>query len=308
MSSKTERSPLHMHHSRRANAARPRSERTLHDRTVTEQPAPFSSFKSGEKAFREVVTAISADMPLLMHGSGDVQPASVNGDSALLLSKLTANYIHELVGAAINAHDILTDGAGGLLAPPPPVAHNGKAVRPPLPYRRKYPGADEKKRKRKIGGEDYWDDPLPQPKIRAHSSHNNNKQTPEIVHVDEWVGLSGVDFYETSRSRAPHVSLPSAIGTQCFIFPICHDAQLYGRVMEVQAARRNIAPVLMDSVVMDMVAEEGKTKSKSRKRAAEKEGGDEEENEDDDVDNEDDDADKPTWPGLDQILPAYRAS
>ena len=49
------------------------------------------------------------------------------------------------------------------------------------------------KRKRRKAGQEYWDDPLLEPKIRnVESSENREKQQ------DEWVGLAGVDFFETN--------------------------------------------------------------------------------------------------------------
>lgn len=104
------------------------------------------------------------------------------------------------------------------------------------------------------------------------------------------------------------MATPSAIGTQCFIFPICHDAGLYGRVMEVQAARRSIAPVLIDSVVLDMVeAEGGRLQSATRKRPAS--AANDSENIDDEQEEDEDNNEEellPTWPGLDSILPIHK--
>merc|ERR1712137_493491 len=98
---------------------------------------------------------------------------------------------------------------------------------------------------------------------------------------------------ETARSRRAYVTTPSTIGTQCFIFPICHDSGLHGRVMEVQAARRNIAPVLMDSVFADMINAEGGRLRKGSAVAA-----------NETLDDEDDNAEEellPTWPGLESL-------
>ena len=316
------------------------------------ETVPFSSPRGSQKAFEEICKALSVDMPLLMHGSGDVPPSAVNRDTVAIVSKLTAQYVSHLVDAAVQAHDILTDGAGGLLPPPPPVSKRAPSV-PPAPDKAAYPGADLKKRKRKRGGIDYCDDPLPQPKIRTEiaaaaakastgvpgqtaaaaaaagtkttdsskksgaaldskltgTSSTKGKQNTagsssiketgfdaNGIHADQWVGLSGVDFFESSRTRTVHVNTPAAIGTQCFIFPICHDAQLYGRVKELQAARRSLAPELLDRSLMDIVQEEGKTKRKTKR-------GDK----DADDDNDDDDEEhRPVWPGLEDMLPTHR--
>lgn len=260
---------------------------------------PFCSPQSKKKAFAEAVAALEPDMPLLMHGSGDV--SAVNPDSARLVTELTVQYISNLVDAAVDAHDLLTDGAGGVL--PPPAYPNKRKPTPP------------QKKKRKRAGVDYWDEPLPEPKIRSKESSQFpeaneiglRKNVNQRVSVDEWVGLAGVDFWEEARSRSAHVSAPSAISTQCFIFPICHDAGLYGRVMEVQAARRSIAPVLTDNVWIEMIETEGgrlaHVPSTKKKAANEAETTDEPEDEDEE-DNEEEVL--PTWPGLESLLPTHQ--
>ena len=50
--------------------------------------------------------------------SGDVSPDGVDPESVALLADLTTNYISGLVDAAVDVHDILTDGSG--VAPPQP--------------------------------------------------------------------------------------------------------------------------------------------------------------------------------------------
>jgi len=259
--------------------------------------SPLCSPEADRKAFSEAVAAIAPDMPLMMHGSGDVPPSEVRPDTAALIAELTVQYIAELVDAAVDAHDILTDGAGGIL-PPPPLPNKRK---PPCPLP---PSINTRKRKKP--DTDYWDEPLPEPKIRSEVStqQSENKQAT----ADEWVGVAGVDFWEESRSRKAHVTAPSAIGTQCFIFPICHDAGLYGRVMEVQAARRNIAPVLMDSVWLDMVnAEGGRLGSSTRKRPATPANEAENLEEAEEEDEENAEAELlPTWPGMESLLPVHR--
>jgi hypothetical protein len=230
------------------------------------------------------MNAIAPDMPLLMYGSGDVAPSNVNPDTTALLAELTAQYISQLVDAAVDAHDLLTDGAGGVLPPPAPT------------------------RKRKQAHADYWDGPLPEPKIRSPPAGAKTKFAFPSSDTDSNSLLIGVDFWESARSRKAHVATPSAIGTQCFIFPICHDAGLYGRVMEVQAARRSIAPVLIDSVILEMVETEGgHLQSATRKRpaSAANDGENSDDEQEEDEDNNEDEL-LPTWPGLDSILPIHK--
>lgn len=259
---------------------------------------PSCGPEANGKAFREAVAALAPDMPLIMHGAGDVAPTEVRPDTAALVTELTVKYIAELVDAAVDAHDILTDGAGGVLPLPAP-ANKRKPPRPSSPGA----SATSTNRKRKKPDTDYWDEPLPEPKIRSNPPTLQSEK--KNANVDEWVGLSGVDFWEDERSRKAYVTAPSAIGTQSFIFPICHDAGLYGRVIEVQAARRDIAPVLMDSVVLDMVnAEGGRLGSKTRKRQTNA-GKEDEEAETEDEENAEAEI-LPTWPGLESILPVHR--
>jgi hypothetical protein len=213
--------------------------------------APVSSHH--EAAFDKCVAAIVPDMPLLMHGAGDVRPTAVRDDTAVLLAQLTTEYMTKLVSAAVDAHDILTDGAGGMLPPP---SEASREIHP-LPY------SEERKRKRKTPGEEYWDDPVPDPVIkpqssssssssrRHHHSSSSSSSTTKTPAKKPWVGLAGVDLQEATRTRKKHIQ--QAIGTQSFIFPICHDAELYQRVMQLQAARREIQQVLEDSVVMDLI-------------------------------------------------------
>jgi len=251
---------------------------------------PRNAPSSKAAAFEKAVKAIAPDIPLLMHGSGDVPPREVNLDTAGLVAELTVQYMARLVDAAVDAHRTLTDGAGGGL---PPLA---KRYRTPLvPPRLEKRQETATKRKRRKAGQEYWDDPLLEPKIRnVEPTENREKQQ------DEWVGLAGVDFFETSRSREAYVTTPSVIGTQSFVFPICHDAQLYGRVMEVQSARRNLEPELLDTVLMDLIRTEG-VKKKDTKSSKEKlETGDENfEEEEEELEEE------PVWP-MDPFLPSYR--
>ena len=70
------------------------------------------------------------------------------------------------------------------------------------------------------------------------------------------VGAVGIDLGVFDKEHGRPKRTASVIGTQCFIFPICHDAELYGRVKEVQKERRQLVPLMMDPVIMDMVKTE----------------------------------------------------
>jgi len=101
-----------------------------------------SSSRSSENTnpTQNFINALIPDLPLLMYGSGDVHPTQTNPATVELIATLTAQYVEKLVHAAVDAQDILTDGAGGNL-----------------------PKKVFQKRKR----EDDWSQDLPMPKIRS---------------------------------------------------------------------------------------------------------------------------------------------
>jgi hypothetical protein len=293
---------------------------------------------------------LAHDMPLLMHGSGDVQPCDVHPESVRILSELTADYIANLVQAAMDAHEILNDGPQRL--PPPPLSQDRAPPKPSPPNLTitttndhnnratpsgtgsagagKQAGSNDpqppittqkRKQKRPRTEDEFWDEPLPEPKIKGKSNppHRNgaaagraNVPQFEGVPIDEWVGVTGVDFWETSRARKAHVSAPSAITTPSFIFPICHDVGLYGKVLDVQSARRAIAPVMVDKILMDMVQTEDAALRRHRNKRRRGRGGDSNNGGGDgDDDNDDPDErdlerkDGATWPGLEYLLPVH---
>lgn len=287
---------------------------------------------SSQRAFKKAVAAISKDMPILMHGSGDVVPDQVNPDTVQLLSELTVRYIANLVDAAVDAQELLAGGKP-ITPPPPRYPRSRQPALPNVPDDDKKKSAEEeskgkgsvasllKKRPRRPDV-DYWDEPLPEPKIVKRSSaeasspfsaskqrglEEEDKDKP--VHVDQWVGVAGVDLWEQSRSRKAYVQMPDVVGVKNFLFPICHDGFLYGKVRQIQATRRQIAPLLVDSVVMKEVQTEGALARKPRRRKKvdfSKESGDadveEEPEQEEEEDNEDN---EPMWPGLDFLLPVH---
>lgn len=278
--------------------------------------AKKSRIEKSTEAFSTVVKAISRDMPLVMHGSGDVQPSQIDPDSVQLLSELTASYIANLVEAAVDAHEILNGGPTSL--PPPPLPKTRKTtipspyVTPPDPKEKSTTPAskvpEKPFRKRRRTTDEFWDEPLPEPKIKNKPNKVTESQGPKFegVSVDEWVGVSGVDFFERHRARNAHVSMPAAIGTQSFIFPVCHDIGLYGKVRGVQAARRDIAPLLVDPVIQEVIQNESNLQGSGAPRKRDKKRG----KEDEDLEPEDSDSDPveakgAAWPGLESLLPVH---
>jgi hypothetical protein len=327
-----------------------------------------------QDAYNEIVDALSRDMPLIMHGSGDV--LETNPQSQLLLSRLTADYISNLVEAAVDAHEILNGGKRPPLPPPPPPCCR-KRKEPPLPAPYIWPtdihttttttttttatsttsksAASSKKKPptpknlessstsksdpnlkgRRTRVVDYWDEPLPDPKIKNKPPPKQQEKTalqqtlPEDeeeemvplekevdgVKIGDWVGVAGVDFFPDSRARSVHVAMPAAIGTQCFLFPVCHDAGLYGKVLDIQSAKRSMAPLFANATIRDVLRNESGALRKRRREAKRKpKGHGNGDNEDDDLEDdeaeatdseEEEDAGAAVWPGLEKLLPVH---
>lgn len=267
-----------------------------------------------QEAFDKTVRSISSDIPLMMHSAGDSLTPDPN--TVQLVSALTVQYMGRLVDAAIDAREILhpdIHAAGGTTPPLPP---------PPLPDHRSAP-----KRQR----EEYWDDPLPEPKIRGRDTMAaaSSAQEARDSEVEEWVGVAGVDLWEHSRARAAYVR---GISSQQFKFPLCHDSYVYGRIREVQAAKMTIiAPLLQDTALHETVQAEGQLlqeqkkqqrrrrkthadpkKKSSKEEKAKKDETSDPEDEDGDSDGgakSDDDGDGPLFPGggMEGFLPAHRS-
>eukprot|EP00536_Pseudo-nitzschia_multiseries_P006506 jgi/Psemu1/193301/e_gw1.139.91.1 len=285
----------------------------------------FDFHRVSEEAYSRIVDALSKDMPLIMHGCGDVPMRDVNPESARILARLTANYISHLVEAACDSQEILNDGHRPPL-PPPPLVSKERRRRAPLPAAYEWPPSKKKRKRRDI---DYWDDPLPEPKIKnqpavdpAVLAAEQGEIVFQGVPIGDWVGVAGVDLFEDSRVRSAHVALPAAIGTQNFVFPVCHDQHLYGKVREIQATLRSMKPVLTDSVVLDAIVAEtdlpGSLVGSSRKRRRREEkrnkegigAGDATDMDDEDPEASDSEDEyssrrRPVWPGLDELLPMH---
>lgn len=268
-----------------------------------------------ERAFETATRALSLDMPVLMHGSGG---GDNNWETQKLVAALTVQYIQRLVEAAVDARDMLMHGThdADVLPPPPPLVAKKHESRKPKAR------PSNNNNKRKLASEEFWDDPLPKPKIRGQQATNVNEEDEDKA--EAWVGVAGVDLWEHSRARAAYVR---GISAQQFIFPVCHDTYVYGRIREVQAAKLTVTePLLQDVTVLDIVRVEGQlqqeealrkrrrlrstTKTKQKKANDGKKDSGNTSDADDDEDPEEAEADEeeegPTWPGLDELLPAYR--
>jgi len=211
-----------------------------------------------------------------MRGSGDVLPEEVNPLSVATLAKLTEKYVASLVSAAMDAHDVFTDGevvGGGACLGPPPFGYKGGDNDNIDDTKRKASDAksSNKKKKRKI---DYWDMPLPIPGTNKDDYSTSNYNSSDLssdnsddddddnneasISIRNSIdGYGNVDVHTNERTRSYYVSAPTVMDARSFIFPVCHDPVLYQRIKEVQKSRRAIQREVVDNVIMDMINEEG---------------------------------------------------
>ena len=230
------------------------------------------SASSSTSTPRTLAHALLPDLPLLMHGSGDCRPEEVNPLSVATLAKLTEQYIASLVSAAMDAHDVFTDGevvGGGACLGPPPFGY--KADDNNDDTKRKANDtktSNNNKKKRKI---DYWDMPLPTPSTNKDNSTSNynssdlssdnsdgDDDNESSINIRNSIdGYGNVDVHTNERTRSYYVSAPTVMDARSFIFPVCHDPVLYQRIKEVQKSRRAIQREVVDNVVLDIMKEEG---------------------------------------------------
>ena len=273
---------------------------------------PNNKSSKNNETIKTLAHALIPDLPLLMHGSGDVLPEHVNPNSVAVLAQLTERYIASLVSAAMDSHDIFTDGevvGGGACLGIPPFAsssssssaaitaaaaadsgseddtnnYNAKEESEDATRKRRRSEKDKISKKFKQRKIDYWDQPLPAAATTAgggggeeDSSNNdldssiNNSESSDEDSSDDlsslrsgerrksgFIGTIPIDLYANQRTREYYVSAPTAMDARSFIFPICHDAELYQRIKEMQANRRAISRDMMDHVLLQAVQEEG---------------------------------------------------
>jgi len=236
----------------------------------------MNSDTSIQKASKKLSLQLNKDLPILMYGSGDVVPSETDEQTASLLADITTDFIYDLVCAAVDAHDILTDGNGGGIIPTPvPKKSKNKRSREEdsavvVVYKTVNHSSSSKNDKHnasfRIPLHNNWDDELPMPKIRKQTnapiktntpiSEENDERQPS---VDEWVGVRGVDF-NSNHIRNLYTKSSTTIDPKSFLFPVCHDKEMYNRAMEVQDfCNKNINDILIDPVLLQCVQEEEKT-------------------------------------------------
>lgn len=207
-----------------------------------------------------------------MHGAGDVLPEAANPVTVATLAFLVERYVAALVGAAVEAHDVFTEGeavGGGkcLGVPTFCVACRGDGDNDVLGLGGATVAVSLSARRRtKCRRIDYWDDPLPADNASCHSTTSldegdaagtaplSRPPPAALLNVGEF---AAVDLHADARARSYHVSAPTVLDARSFIFPVCHDAALYQRVKDLQASRRALGRDLVDDVLMEAVREEG---------------------------------------------------
>lgn len=267
----------------------------------------MNDVKEIEKAYDLAVEKLAKDMPLIQHGSGDVPPSSVLPSTSKVLATLTAQFISNLVDAALDAQTILcdSDASQPQVLPPPRFPRQRKPPIPPPLAATMAESVGAKKRRRRAD-DDFWDEPVV-PKLRTNKRAETAlvaKSSPPSI--DDWVGVAGVDLLETSRSRSAYVRGPHALSTQSFVFPVCHDSYAYNRVLEVQASKRSLEALFINPALTDLVRTEGRPVKKKKKDAASATE-DPEDEQDEDASEETDAIDGPMWPGLEAIFPVHRS-
>jgi hypothetical protein len=84
---------------------------------------------------------------------------------------------------------------------------------------------------------------------------------------DDWVGVGGVDLFEVSRSRKAYVRPPYAITANNFLFPVCHDRELYGKCRQLQQLKRTIEPFVVGyPSLQQLIKQEAKASLRENKR------------------------------------------
>ena len=271
--------------------------------------------RHGNKKTTSLAHSLIPDLPLLMYGSGDVPPANVDPISVATLATFVEQYVAKLISAALDAHDIYTDGhvVGGNACLGPPhfpssamigiggdnhldeedvndvdeAAHDDEFItltNEHIVNRRR-----ELKRKER-NTIDYWDMPLPPNKkvmnVNGTSRTNNDgafnddnigddDDDDDNVAVDgddiaaaaaattttttttATHGIVPIDLHSNERTRNYYVTSTTVLDVRSFIFPICHDAELYQRVKDIQSTIRSIQRDVYDRTMLDVILDEG---------------------------------------------------
>ncbi|KAL7538315.1 hypothetical protein ACHAXR_008479 [Thalassiosira sp. AJA248-18] len=226
---------------------------------------------------KSLAYALLPDLPLLMHGSGDVLPENVHPHSVATLAKLIEKHVASLVSAAMDAHDVFTDGevvGGGACLGVPPFgataaagsgesddddeANNdgGDATK-----KRKASSSSQKASKRKKKKRiDYWDVPLPPPgEDKDGDSTDDSGTSDDDSDDDAPLVLSSFRRMASSSSSSSYTADNSSSMLDGFAPVDLHvnerTRNYYVAAPTVMDARSFIFPICHDAVLYQRIKE-----------------------------------------------------
>ncbi len=227
-----------------------------------------------KKASRELSKSLSKDLPFLMYGSGDVYPypyttsstsTSTSIDSAKhdndpntvsLLAELTCDFIHDLVHAAIDSHDIYTNGkcfgrndggGGGGIIPIPNFISSSSSSSSTSDATRNTASCNNTDNIRKRNRD--WEEELPIPIITSLQ-----KSEQQLPHPPLWQGSIGLNI-SSNEIRSKYMSSTQTINEKSFLLPIYHDEIMYNRCKETLSFHQGLTDALFDPAIKQVVNE-----------------------------------------------------
>jgi hypothetical protein len=248
--------------------------------TGTERPMtrsmkhPSNTQQLLKKSSRELSKSLSQDLPLLMYGSGDVYPyhtTNINTNTisssnqndpntVSLLAELTCDFIYDLVHAAIDSHDIYTNGkcfgrnsgggGGGIIYSYQSTISSGKDTGI-LNNNHNNHNNDNINNIRKRNRD--WEEELPIPIITSLQKSEQEQQIP-LPPPPLWQGSIGLNI-SSNEIRSKYMSSTQTINEKSFLLPIYHDEIMYNRCKEILSFHQDVTDVLFDPVVRQVVNE-----------------------------------------------------
>lgn len=234
--------------------------------TTSNKKHPSNTQQLLKKASKELSKSLSKELPFLMYGSGDVYPyrytsttsTSSSTDSAKhdndpntvsLLAELTCDFIHDLVHAAIDSHDIYTNGkcfgrndggGGGGIIPNPNFISPSSSTSTAL-----CTNTDNIRKRNRD-----WEEELPIPIITSLQKSEQQQQQllpPPPPPPPLWQGSTGLNI-SSNEIRSKYMSSTQTINEKSFLLPIYHDETMYNRCKEILSFHQDLTDVLFDPV------------------------------------------------------------
>ena len=257
-------------------------------------PTSSTSTHQLEKASRVLAQSLFQDLPLLMYGSGDIYPYSsshphlpppssstnnpdrknsnmnLDSNTVSLLSELTAGFIFDLVTAAVDSHDIYTDGEngdGGGIIPMPVITSSFTTTKNEVDGSSSGKNSNDQidsNISRKRHSRD-WEEELPMPIILSKKKQEPQQQKTDDQHQnknyrrEDWQGVAGVDI-RSNKVRSKYMTSTNTINEKSFLLPVYHDKEMYNRAKEILSFHNSALETLFDPGVrqfLNDVEEEG---------------------------------------------------